>query len=144
MEDYFRVYYDVLTKLLSRDGVSVMVAFNEHRPAQIFGFCCYEEGFTKPLIHYIYIKEDFRRLPEKDQDFGKGIATMLLEVCGISNPEDDPFYFTFKTGIWARLTRWGGPFAAGDYKPLMARFDKAEAQDHEQELKPAEEEQKCA
>ena len=131
MGDYFHVYHAILTKLLDRDGVAVMVAFNQHQPTQIFGFCCYEEGFTKPLVHYVYVKEDFRRLPEKDGDFKEGIATMLLGECGIPNPKADSFYFTFKTGIWAKLTRWGAPFSGGSYKPLLARFDKSEAQNHE-------------
>lgn len=144
MEDYFNVYHGILTKLLNRDGVAVMIAFNEHQPTQIFGFCCYEEGFTKPLVHYVYIKEDFRQLPKKDEKFREGIATTLLKECGI--PPEKPFYYTFKTGIWSRLARWGAPFCGGIYRPLMARFSKTEAQNHEQEQKPkpAEEELKCA
>jgi hypothetical protein len=142
MENYFRVYHEVLTKLLDRDGAKVIVAFNEHQPTQIFGFCCHEEGFTKPLIHYCYVKEDFRQLPKKDESFKEGIATMLLRECGA--PPKEPFYYTFKTGIWAKLSRWGAPFSGGIYKPLMARFDKAEAQNHERETKPAKEDRKCA
>ncbi len=131
MKDYFRIYHDILREIMDRGGVKVLVAYNPSHPTQIFGFCCYEVGFTLPMVHYVYIKEDFRQLPKKDNTFTKGLATMLLGECGIDPKED--FYYTFKTGSWSRLTRWGAPFCGGIYRPLFARFNKDEAQKHEKD-----------
>lgn len=133
MSEYFKIYHDVVRGLMDRDGCEVLIAHHSLHPTQIFGFCCYEQGFTIPLIHYMYVKEDFRQLPSKDDSFSEGIATMLMKQVGFS--PKDPFYYTFKTGTWSRLVRWEAPFSGGVYKPMFARFDKSEAVKHESERK---------
>jgi len=145
MSDYFRIYHEVISSISGRDGAETLVAFNPLHPDQICGFCCYESGYTIPLLHYVYVKEDFRQLPSKDESFQHGLAAMLLEQAGIHPKE--PYYYTFKTGVWARLSKWGGPFSGGIFKPLLARFDKGDAVTHEQnqaKKKPQPKEQRCA
>lgn len=131
MEDYFKAYHSVITKIFGRDGATLLVAFNPLHPSQIFGFCCYETGFALPLIHYVYVKDDFRRLPTKDDTFKEGIATMLLQESG-TNPKE-PFYYTFKTGAWAKLTKRHSPFSGGVFRPQLGRFPKDEAVAYEME-----------
>tara|TARA_B100001123_G_C14877819_1_gene854719 strand:+ start:201 stop:749 length:549 start_codon:yes stop_codon:yes gene_type:complete len=147
MGDYFRIYHRIIRKLMDRDGVAIKIAYNPQHPTQIYGFCCYEDGFDIPVLHYIYVKEDFRQLPAKDDSFKAGIATLLLKECSI-NPEL-PFYYTFKTGAWARLVKWGGPFSGGVFRPLLARFDKDDAVSHmksksKKQIPHQKENQKCA
>lgn len=144
MKDYFSIYHRVLSELMERDGFSAIVAYNHTETSQIFGFLACESGFTAPLVHYTYIKEDFRRLPQKDPAFKKGIATMLMEKMGILPKE--PFYYTFKTGAFYRLTKWGGPWSGGIFKPLYARFPEEEAKTHdlEQSNLIKKEDRKCA
>ena len=129
MSMYFKVYHDVVKNLMERDGVKTMIAYHKEHPSQIFGFCCYEKGYTLPLVHYIYVKSAFRQLPGVDDSFDEGIATMLLEECGID--PTNPHYYTFKTGVWAFLASRGNPFSGGIFKPLLTRFDKDEAAKHE-------------
>jgi hypothetical protein len=132
MEDYHRVYHRLIQKLMDRDGVDVLVCFNPQHESQIYGFVCFEKGFTLPVIHYVYVKEDFRRLPGKDGSFRHGIATMLLNRVE-ANPKS-PFYYTFKTGAWATLVKQNGPFSGGIYRPLFARFPKEDAVNHERDM----------
>ena len=146
MKIYFQLYHDIIREILERDATRVLVAFNSSHPSQIFAFLAHENGLSLPLIHYVYVKEDFRQLPKKDPSFEKGLTSMMMEKVDI--PTKGPFYYTFKTGIWARLTKWGGPFPKATYKPLYARFDEDEAKAHDQEhtkhKTQAKEEQKCA
>mgnify|MGYP000734099617 CR=1 FL=1 len=125
MEDYFKVYHTVVKKIFGREGAHLLVAFNPPHPSQIFGFCCYETGFQLPLIHYIYVKEDFRRLPSKDDTFKEGIATMLIKESGIDPKKH--YYHTFKTGVWAKLSKRYGPFSGGVFRPQLGRFPKDQA-----------------
>ena len=146
MKIYFQLYHDIIREILERDGTRVLIAFNSSHPSQIFAFLAHEAGFSLPLVHYVYVKEDFRQLPQKDSSFKNGLATMLMQKIDI--PGKDPFYYTFKTGIWSRLTKWSGPFSGAIYKPLYARFDEVEAKAHDREHSKhktqAKEEQKCA
>ncbi len=142
MNEYFRLYHDITKNLVARENSFVMVAFNPSHESQIFGFVAYELGFSLPLVHYVYVKEDFRALPTKDGSFTEGLATLLLKAVGV-NPKS-PFYYTFKTGIWAWLSKREGPFSGGIYKPLLARFSKREAVAHEKQETQAKEDRKCA
>jgi len=144
MKDYFAIYHKVLSGLMERSGFAAIVAFNKEEPSQIFGFMACESGFTAPLVHYLYIKEDFRRLPKKDPAFKKGIATILMEEMKINTKE--PFYYTFKTGAFYKLTKWNGPWSGGIFKPLYARFPEEEAKTHdlEQSNLMKKENRKCA
>ncbi len=132
MEDYHRNQHRWCQKLMDRDGVSVVVAYEIAHEPQIYGFCVVEDGFTLPVLHYVYVKDDYRQLPQKDPAYPRGIATMLLERAGI-NPKA-PFYYTYKTGIWASLVKQNSPFGGGIYRPLFARFPRDAAIRHEAEL----------
>tara|TARA_R100000808_G_C2133827_1_gene142476 strand:+ start:895 stop:1437 length:543 start_codon:yes stop_codon:yes gene_type:complete len=142
MRDYFRIYHDVVKRLVAREDSHVMVAFNPQYESQIFGFVAYERGFSLPLVNYIYVKEDFRELPTKDSTFKEGLATMLLREINIDPKK--PFYYTFKTGAWAWLTKRSGPFSGGVFQPLLARFEKREAVEHEKQETPKKRDRKCA
>ena len=131
MENYYETQHRWIQKLMDRDDVCVLVAFNTDHESQIYGFLCTEGGFTLPVVHYVYVKSDFRRLPQKDDSFKKGIATMLLAPRGIN--QRSPFYYTYKPGDWAGLAKHGQPFSGGMFRPLFARFDKYEAIRHEKE-----------
>jgi hypothetical protein len=142
MDAYFKLYHKITKDLMEREDSFVMVAYNPSHESQIFGFVAYERGFSLPLVNYIYVKEDFRELPTKDGSFNEGLATLLLKAAGV-DPKA-PFYYTFKTGVWAWLSKREGPFSGGIYKPLLARFSKREAVDHESHETQAKEDRKCA
>lgn len=129
MDEYGPMQHRWIQRIVDRPGVTVRVAFNEEYPDQLFGFVCTEDGFTLPMVHYMYVKEDFRRLAQKDKTFRYGIATQLLLNARV-DPRD-PFYYTHKTVKWVSLVRNNGPFGGGVYRPLLARFSKESAVEFE-------------
>lgn len=42
----------------------------------IIGFACFENAGDIPLIHYVYVKEKYRRL---------GVASVMVKACGVSD-----------------------------------------------------------
>lgn len=149
MEDYHANQHRWVRKLIDRDGTHVLIAYNTQHESQIYGFLCHETGFSLPMVHYTYVKDDFRQLPTKDPSYSIGICTMLMAHASI-NPKA-PFYYSYKTGTWAGLSKQSGPFGGGIYRPLFARFPKADAVAHEKELlakrarrREAKEQSQCA
>ena len=66
---YYYKHHKILESLLPR-GI-VIVACNEEDPDQILGWCCAEVLDTALVIHYIYIKQPFRRF---------GIASRMIAL----------------------------------------------------------------
>ncbi len=134
MNRYRAVYDDLIGQLLARDGVQVLVAYiADHAPPNdAFGWLCIEHGasaparvrengrwtdgmspLTQPLVHYVYVKQPFRR---------HHIARSLFVAAGVDVARH--WVHTFSTAIVPKIrhTRdWGGVF-----DPRLARFPKNE------------------
>ncbi len=66
---YYHQHHKILEAIMP-NGI-VIVACNEEDPDQILGWCCAEVVDTALVIHYIYIKQPFRKF---------GIATKLVTL----------------------------------------------------------------
>ncbi len=71
-ETYLSHQRALVTSLIGRSRV--IIACNPKYPEQIFGWICVGEGSVRPLLHYIYIKEPYRR--------SFGISAELLNAAG--------------------------------------------------------------
>jgi GNAT superfamily N-acetyltransferase len=108
---YWKVYQNVLERILRRKDVIVSIACNPKNPGQIFGYLVLEETERMPTVHWIYVKQAFR---------GFGIAKTLLEQLGVA--KDTEFYYTFKVKITpSLLASWKGRF-----NPNIVRQRRAE------------------
>lgn len=132
VEDYHRLQTRWVQRLLNRDGVSVTIACNAEDTDQIFGFLCSEVGFSLPVVHYVYVKDDFRRLASKISRCRYGVATQLMHHKGIEPRRS--YYYTFRTAHWASLSRHGAAFGGGIHRPMFARFRRDEAIAHETKM----------
>jgi hypothetical protein len=65
-------------------------------PDDLYGYLVYEEGFDRPVVHYAYVKDQYRN---------KGVLKYMLKKANI----DSTYFTTFKTsdgdnylknGIW--------------------------------------------
>lgn len=119
----FNLYYDAyrlaIQQLLDRGSV-VYVAYvpgEDEAKSDIYGWACVERGFDKPLVHYVYVKQPYRRL---------GVAKALLRAAGVHVSQ--PFFYTYRTPIVAELLR-GRRQAV--WMPVLARSRKAEADESE-------------
>lgn len=65
---YYSQHHKILENLLEKS--TVLVLCNANNPAQALGWMCYEVDANILIIHYIYVKEIFRR---------QGLATKLVK-----------------------------------------------------------------
>lgn len=112
MKRYREVYSVEIADLILRPGTKVRVAFNNQKPSQIFGFLCFEEGYTTPVIHYVYVKQALRR---------RGVASVLMDDAGINL--NRRFQYTYRTPLAHDLTRRGEEYERGKFNPDIARFN---------------------
>ena len=111
---YRQTYQVYLDRIIQRDESAVILAVHPDHPDQIFGFACFEKSF--PTLHYIYVKEDYRRT---------GVGSDLLEylhnagsnLAIISPSENGEFAYTFNTSLGRKFLRKRG----GAYKPKLVR-----------------------
>lgn len=68
-EIFFPSHHLIVERILARKSTSVYIACLPEDPQTIFGYLI-TEGFYKPIIHFIYVKEAFRK---------QSIATILLQ-----------------------------------------------------------------
>lgn len=87
---YYSQHHCLVEGLMIKANVTV--ACNPEDPSQIYAYVCHEVIEGLPVVHYIYVKDSFRRL---------GLAAMLLEEVGISL--DKPFFFTHYNKIANRI-----------------------------------------
>lgn len=102
---YRKVYQVILDRLIKRDGCLVVLAIHPEHEDQIFGFAVLER--SSPTLHYIYVKEDYRRT---------GVGSDILEFINQGNTSGE-FKFTFNTTLGRKFLRSRG----GKYDPKPAR-----------------------
>lgn len=130
IEDWPTVMPPVFRKILAREGVTVLVAYHDKATttkADIMGWLAYERGFSvptkfkvrgrqvtkmqtsdRPLIHYFYTKQHYRRLT---------VWSQLMQHAGIDF--DEPMYLSCKTGTLPKL-----PLTRAEFEPLIAKHPK--------------------
>lgn len=125
----------VVYGLLARAEVLVAYRPGLEEPHDLAGFICFERevrleprrevirgrwtevpGRVVPLVHYVYVKLQYRR--EKRLGVKEGVATGLFRAAGIDL--GSKFAYTAKTSLSAQLQPALAP--AADFKPLLARF----------------------
>jgi GNAT superfamily N-acetyltransferase len=93
---FFKRCHDTLAEILGRSAVLVVAA--ESDPDHIIGFICYEVFDNALVIHYVYIKQLFRK---------QGIAKELYHF--VREAEDrgyeKPVFVTFRTDKSSKITR---------------------------------------
>ena len=102
---YRQTYQAYLDRIIKRPECYVILAVHPEHQEQIFGFICVER--SSPTIHYIYVKEDYRRT---------GVGTDLLEFVSEGNNSGE-FAYTFNTALGRKFLRPRG----GKYKPKIVR-----------------------
>lgn len=133
--------------ILSRPGVEVLVAA---RPDMLAGWICHEKGLlvprkvrtdgrwteemhdAGPVLHYVYVREQYRlagpvtpdtppRLFTKKLGIHKtGLSVALLDAAGFDRKA--PFWFTHKTQVGQKVADVYAPHA--NWNPLLCRFPK--------------------
>ena len=68
----YYTYHHKLVEKAVKDEL-IFVAVNTHDSEQIFGWCCFKDQYEMHILHYIYVKQPFRRF---------GIAQALLNSIG--------------------------------------------------------------
>jgi hypothetical protein len=90
----FRVeHHRTMTDILSRDGVLILVAGDHDDTSQLYGHLVAEGGEDRATLHFVFVKQAFRRL---------SIATQMFEVAN---------------GLVG-----GGPYWASHWTHLMPRL----------------------
>lgn len=88
---YYRSGREAIERLVgpgARWGARTLIAFSpeDEPPNDVYGWICVESGFDRPVMHYVYTKEPYRK---------NGVARYLREQAGIAL--DSVFYFTHRT-----------------------------------------------
>jgi GNAT superfamily N-acetyltransferase len=87
---YFSEHHKVIEKLAKTS--EILIACNQDDPSQIYGYACAERVDGVFVIHYIYVKQTFRRM---------GVAKALLE--SFDHDYSDAAVFTHNTSIADKL-----------------------------------------
>lgn len=104
--DIYKERQDAAIKSIMVSGAEFTVACNPEDESQAFGWISYHRTPSLPVIHYIYVKEPFRRFK---------IATGLIASVG------NDFIYTHLTSGFERMKR------EGVYDPyLFFQFQKGE------------------
>jgi GNAT superfamily N-acetyltransferase len=133
--DFSAVMEVTLAKLLTRPGLTTWVAHNprERAPHDLYGYIVSETGAnvptyvpvgdgdfklviersSGPLVHFIFIKRDYRKI---------GIGRALFKAAGIDPAK--PYLYTCRTANIAKLEKAGVVHRDARWFPLSARFDK--------------------
>ena len=93
---WYDTMWPVVECLLNCDGVDTIVAHtpDEDGTANLHGFITAAACNQLPLVHYVYVKQAYRRW---------GIARGLFRAVGVDPLK--PFVYTFKTATVAKLAR---------------------------------------
>lgn len=116
---YWPTYRRVIEELLARETVETVVAvpLGEDLEQSIAGYLVHERGRAFPIVHYLYVKQAFRRL---------GVCRFLFKAAQI-----DPFQrfdYTFRTKNTAEtLDRLRGMHIIARFRPDGARYPLREA-----------------
>ncbi len=96
-DTYYNNHKLIIQKILSREGTNIILACNPEDEDQIYGWLV-EETYQLPsssstrVIHYIYVKYNFRRM---------GIGRMLFEKN--PTPPMEPIPCTHQSHLWSVL-----------------------------------------
>lgn len=88
---FFAEHHKVIEKLAKTS--QILVACNKEDPAQIYGYACAERVDGVFVLHYIYVKQHFRRF---------GIGKLLLNSFD-HNFEEEAAVYTHHTKIAEKL-----------------------------------------
>lgn len=102
---YFSQHHVLVEGLLKRSNV--IIACNPIDSAQIYGFISYETIEDSPVVHYVYVKEAFRKL---------GLCKMLIKRANIDY--DKPFFVSH----FCKIALYALPHYPLVYNPYLA-FD---------------------
>lgn len=94
-----------IADLHERPGTQAWVACLKDRPNFIVGFVVFEEGRDFGLVHYVYVKDNFR-----DRGFGRWLVSK-------ASGDHDRTLYTHKTSRSHYL------FRDVDYEPALARYE---------------------
>lgn len=109
MDDYRRVMWEQLGKVMSRPGASTLVALGDD-PNVYLGFICFDHNdASSPFVYFVYVKEAFRRM---------GIARGLFSAARI----DPTAHFRYlchdpiikrirRDSPYAQFARWDSTYA---------------------------------
>lgn len=81
---FFEWHHSAIERILARQTSLALIACDPENEDVIHGYLVIERG-EKPVIHWVFVKEAFRRL---------GIASALIEASGVTFPNA---YFTHWT-----------------------------------------------
>jgi len=102
---YFAQHHKLIEGLCKRANITI--ACNAADIAQIYGYVCSEMIDELPVIHFLYVKQPFRKF---------GIAMQLAEVAGFKR--ESPVFFTHRTFTAENLEK---KFAMV-YNPYLAYY----------------------
>ena len=143
-DDWREVMTPVFERILKRPGVKIFVAYDPDETdytADLFGYIATETGHREPLVHYIFVKKNFR---------GEGMARGLFQIAGIDLSRQ--FFYSCQTRLVAQaeLQTEGGPapripllrrFWQATFVPVLCRHPKDQTKkgykDHGQDSKKA-------
>jgi len=108
---YVPEQHELIAKILQR--ASCVVACNAEDPDQIFGYLVFEKQHDRPCIHYLYVKEKFRKL---------GIAHALAKEAAAHMPEG-PLWASH----WSHLLPVVMKPAEVEFNPFRAAHPKGES-----------------
>lgn len=81
-DDWASVMHAQLERVLDRPGSRALIAFEKSEPDFFYGFIAGDTSEETPVVHYVYVKEAYRR---------SGIARGLFDAFGV----DPSQYFVY-------------------------------------------------
>ncbi len=109
---YWSVYSDTIQRILDSDDSEVLIACDPKAEKIIWGYLICERGFTKPVVHWVYIKQPFR---------GFGIARDLVNA---SIVKDGGSMYTFRVSDCRALCSAEGLFKGAQFSQAPVRRKK--------------------
>jgi GNAT superfamily N-acetyltransferase len=91
---YYRYHHPLVTRVLARPESSVLCAVDPRKPDRIHGWLCFEWAGSVLVVHYLYVKQIWRR---------KGIARLLAETAGLER--GTPVAYTFESKAAPHLAK---------------------------------------
>lgn len=95
---YHETMKELVDQLLER-GAYVVLAVSQDNDDQFLGFVCWEQAAAAAVVHYVFVKDEFREI--------HGLGRILLSVA----TKGQPFVYTHKTlDEGAKRLQKGGTF----------------------------------
>jgi hypothetical protein len=89
---FFAQHHKVLEGICKQ--AEVIIACNVEDISQIYGYIAHEKTEDVSVIHFIYVKEIYRKF---------GLSNILLEAIGVT--KDTPFFYTHRTFVSESLEK---------------------------------------